>query len=247
MALGAADHYTILGVTPEQASDDAKLRRAYRARAHMVHPDRNHASGAEAAFKRVAEAFEVLSDKGKRADYDRSGRRPSARPSAHSHTANGRPPYAAYGPSQERPYDWAERNRDATWRQREEVRQRRAQQWRASWERKPAEAQAEEALALSEEAARLRAEGARVRSEVDELRRELLQARERLAERDETHLQETLELQMLQAEAETLRAAASAALRAERRRAAAEAAALCALVRELEADAAGGRPVEILG
>jgi len=71
------DYYAILGV-PRDADGDA-LKKAYRKQAIKFHPDR-HAKGtdeerkaAEAKFKDVSQAFEVLSDKEKRAVYDRYG------------------------------------------------------------------------------------------------------------------------------------------------------------------------------
>jgi len=68
------DYYEVLGV-PRTASDD-DVRRAYRKLALKWHPDRHKAAGkaeAEARFKRISEAYEVLSDAGKRRKYDRFG------------------------------------------------------------------------------------------------------------------------------------------------------------------------------
>ena len=64
--------YDILGV-PKSASDDA-IRKAYRKLARRHHPDVNpNDANAEDAFKRVSAAYEVLSDKQKRAAYDEFG------------------------------------------------------------------------------------------------------------------------------------------------------------------------------
>ncbi len=65
------DYYVILGV-PRDA-DDKKIKQAYRRLARKYHPDVNREPGAEARFKEISEAFAVLSDKEKRAKYDRGG------------------------------------------------------------------------------------------------------------------------------------------------------------------------------
>lgn len=65
------DYYEVLGV-PKSASE-AELKSAYRKQALAWHPDRNKDSGAEAKFKEVNEAYEILSNKDKRAAYDQFG------------------------------------------------------------------------------------------------------------------------------------------------------------------------------
>jgi curved DNA-binding protein len=66
------DYYKILGV-PRDA-DAAAIRKAYRKLARQYHPDMNPDNpGAEAKFKEVNEANEVLSDPEKRAKYDQLG------------------------------------------------------------------------------------------------------------------------------------------------------------------------------
>jgi len=67
-----ADFYITLGVTRD-ASDD-EIKRAYRKLAMTYHPDRNNgAPEAEAKFKEITEAYDVLRDPNKRATYDRYG------------------------------------------------------------------------------------------------------------------------------------------------------------------------------
>ena len=66
------DYYEILGVPKDAPADD--IKKAYRKEALKYHPDRNPGNKeAEEKFKAAAEAYEVLSDKDKRAKYDRFG------------------------------------------------------------------------------------------------------------------------------------------------------------------------------
>jgi DnaJ-class molecular chaperone len=65
------DYYDILGVSKSASASD--LKSAYRKLALKWHPDRNKESGAEAKFKEINEAYEVLSDSGKKAKYDQFG------------------------------------------------------------------------------------------------------------------------------------------------------------------------------
>ena len=71
MATQKADYYETLGVGRNATSDD--IKRAFRRLAMEYHPDRNSEPGAEARFKEINEAYEVLSDAEKRANYDRFG------------------------------------------------------------------------------------------------------------------------------------------------------------------------------
>ncbi|MCX6766144.1 MAG: molecular chaperone DnaJ [Candidatus Moranbacteria bacterium] len=64
------DYYKILGVN-RNASDD-EIKKAYRKLAHKYHPDK--AGGDEKKFKEINEAYQVLSDKAKRQQYDQFGR-----------------------------------------------------------------------------------------------------------------------------------------------------------------------------
>jgi len=65
------DFYTILGLSRDASSGD--IRKAYRRAARKFHPDVNKDAGAEARFKEVGEAYEVLKDSEKRKLYDQYG------------------------------------------------------------------------------------------------------------------------------------------------------------------------------
>lgn len=66
------DYYDTLGV-PHNADEDT-LKKAYKRLAMKYHPDRNQGDkGAEARFKEIKKAYEILSDSEKRAAYDRHG------------------------------------------------------------------------------------------------------------------------------------------------------------------------------
>ena len=69
-----SDYYAILGVDKGASKDE--IKRAYRRLAKKHHPDLNkdNPKEAEENFKEVSEAYEVLSDPQKRANYDRFGR-----------------------------------------------------------------------------------------------------------------------------------------------------------------------------
>ena len=65
------DYYKVLGVERTASAD--QIRKAYRRLAHKYHPDVSKEPNAEARFKEMQEAYEVLKDPEKRAAYDQLG------------------------------------------------------------------------------------------------------------------------------------------------------------------------------
>ena len=73
MPMSKRDYYEVLGVARNASEED--IKKAFRRAAAKHHPDRNHGNekAAEAAFKESKEAYDVLSDGGKRRMYDQHG------------------------------------------------------------------------------------------------------------------------------------------------------------------------------
>lgn len=65
------DYYEVLGVGKDASQEE--IKKAYRKLARQYHPDVNKADDAEAKFKEAKEAYDVLSDDQKKAQYDRFG------------------------------------------------------------------------------------------------------------------------------------------------------------------------------
>ncbi|MBP3038922.1 molecular chaperone DnaJ [Bacillaceae bacterium Marseille-Q3522] len=65
------DYYEVLGLSKGASKDE--IKKAYRRLSKKYHPDLNKEPGAEEKFKEVKEAYEVLSDDQKRAQYDQFG------------------------------------------------------------------------------------------------------------------------------------------------------------------------------
>ncbi|MED6271896.1 DnaJ subfamily B member 14 [Ilyodon furcidens] len=73
------DYYEVLGVNKE--AGDKELKKAYRMLALKFHPDKNHTPGATEAFKKIGNAYAVLSNPAKRQQYDLTGGEEPSSPS----------------------------------------------------------------------------------------------------------------------------------------------------------------------
>lgn len=88
------DYYEVLGVSKTASQDE--LKKAYRKLALKYHPDRNKGNAeAEQKFKEISEAYGVLSDESKRAQYDQLG--PDAFEQAQAGGAGGNPFGGGFG------------------------------------------------------------------------------------------------------------------------------------------------------
>ena len=75
MSTSTKDYYDVLGVKKDASTDE--IKKAYRKMARKFHPDLNPGvKAAEKKFKEINEAYEVLSDAKKRAEYDQFGKTP---------------------------------------------------------------------------------------------------------------------------------------------------------------------------
>ena len=85
--MGSGDYYDILGVP--RSADEKEIKKAYRHLARKYHPDVCKEPGAEEKFKAINEAYSVLSDSQKRAQYDNMGHETYTNASKGSYTGGG--------------------------------------------------------------------------------------------------------------------------------------------------------------
>lgn len=78
------DYYEVLGVSKDAGEEE--LKKAYRKLALKFHPDKNHAPGATEAFKKIGNAYAVLSNPEKRKQYDLTG---GEQPASSGHARGG--------------------------------------------------------------------------------------------------------------------------------------------------------------
>ena len=71
MVVAKEDYYSLLGV--KRTATDREIKKAFRKLALKYHPDKNKEKGAEEQFRKIAEAYDVLSDDSKRRQYDQFG------------------------------------------------------------------------------------------------------------------------------------------------------------------------------
>jgi len=94
------DYYQTMGVTQDAAPDD--IKRAHRKLARKYHPDVSKEKNAEAKFKELAEAYEVLRDPERRAAYDQlsanhqAGQAFRPPPGSADRQTSGRPPFESF-------------------------------------------------------------------------------------------------------------------------------------------------------
>jgi molecular chaperone DnaJ len=90
------DYYEILGIAKSASPED--IKKAYRKVAIQYHPDKNPGDkAAEEKFKEAAEAYEVLSDADKRAQYDRFGHSRPGQGGFSGHTMNMEDIFSQFG------------------------------------------------------------------------------------------------------------------------------------------------------
>ncbi len=90
------DYYEILGVSKTATAEE--IKKAYRKTAIQFHPDKNQGNKeAEEKFKEAAEAYEVLSDETKRAQYDRFGHSKSGSGGFQGHDMNMEDIFSQFG------------------------------------------------------------------------------------------------------------------------------------------------------
>ena len=78
----AKDYYKTLGLS--DSASVAEVKKAFRQMAKTLHPDKCKEEGAEARFREILEAYEVLSDEDKKRQYDRHRKGPKTGSNSHN-------------------------------------------------------------------------------------------------------------------------------------------------------------------
>uniref|UniRef100_A0AAZ3QZL0 DnaJ homolog subfamily C member 16 n=1 Tax=Oncorhynchus tshawytscha TaxID=74940 RepID=A0AAZ3QZL0_ONCTS len=81
------DPYNILGVT--KSASQTEIKEVYKRLIREWHPDKNKNEGAEDLFIKITKSYEILSNKEKRANYDRYGQTDDTQPYGHGHYGHG--------------------------------------------------------------------------------------------------------------------------------------------------------------
>ena len=89
------DYYKILGVA--KGSSQEEIRSKFRRLALEYHPDRNKEPDAQDKFKEINEAYQVLSDPNKRAEYDRFGKVGGGTGGWNNRGFDGADPFSGFG------------------------------------------------------------------------------------------------------------------------------------------------------
>jgi len=98
------DYYQTLGVTKSASSDE--IKKAYRKLALQYHPDRNKGKDAEAKFKEVTKAYEVLSDPQKKQAYDQFGHAAFEQGAGQGPFGGAGGPFGGFGQQQGGPFSY---------------------------------------------------------------------------------------------------------------------------------------------
>jgi molecular chaperone DnaJ len=98
------DYYQALGVTKSASPDE--IKRAYRKLALQYHPDRNKGKDAEAKFKEVTKAYEVLSDPQKKQTYDQFGHAAFEQGAGQGPFGGAGGPFGGFGQQQGGPFSY---------------------------------------------------------------------------------------------------------------------------------------------
>ncbi|KAG5177667.1 hypothetical protein JKP88DRAFT_202323 [Tribonema minus] len=122
MAAPQGDLYAVLGISDAATKD--QIKRAYRKAALKSHPDVSDAPDARVKFMRIVEAYEVLYNDKKRADYDRKRRMGSGGRSANGSGSKSYSPYSSsWSTSSSSSYDpAAAAERERRWREQNPTR-----------------------------------------------------------------------------------------------------------------------------